>query len=247
MKKKTLSFEIPEYLTLHQYSKMSGLDDVNKVQKMITIISALTGYEEKEVETWSLDSLQKVFEAYSSLADTKNEFHSLIEWNGTLYGYSDIKSMTLGCYVDLENLSKDLDKNLHKIAALLYRPVTKHRFGSLKFTIKQQLKMVKNNVENVFDWYELEPYDVAKRKQREEEFKSFPAHILLGALGFFLSTASLYLNSTAYSQEVITEKTMINQHDKVLESLLVNIGAGSGLYTHSAKPIFLKLPAISLS
>lgn len=247
MKKKTLSFDIPEYLTVEQYSKMSGLDDVNKVQKMITIISALTGYGEEEVQTWSLDSLQKVFQAYSSLADTKNEFHSLIEWNGQLYGYSDIKNMTLGCYVDLEHLSKDLDKNLHKIAALLYRPVTKHRFNSLKFTIKQQLKMVNNKVENVFDWYELEPYDSNVRKSREEEFKSFPAHILLGALSFFLSTASLYLNNTAYSQKVIEKETMMNQHDSLLGNLLLNIGGGSGLFIHSPKLIYSRFPEISLS
>ena len=241
MKKKTLAFNIPNYLTLDQYMKMTASEKQGKVERMVNIISALTGYDKKEVETWSLDSLNEVFQAYASLADSKNEFHSLIEWNGTLYGYSNVTEMSLGCYSDLELLSKDMDKNLHKIAALLYRPVTKHRFGSLKFTVKQQLKMVKNQVENVFDWYELEKYSSEKRKEREEEFRQFPANILLGALGFFLNTASLYLNDTAYSQEVTTKEMKEMNEKQIMENLFRTIGAGSGLFTHSPNPIYLTL------
>lgn len=226
--------------------QMTASEKQGKIGKMINIISALTGYKKEEVETWSLDSLNEVFKAYSNLADAKNEFHSLIEWNGTLYGYSHINQMTLGCYVDLENLSKDLENNLHKVAALLYRPVTKHRFGSLKFTIKQQLKMVRNKVENVFDWYELTPYDSKERKDREEEFKQFPANILLGALGFFLNTASLYLNNTAFSQQILTEETMKKNETTLMETLLQTIGGGSGLFTHSPNPIYLKLQGIKV-
>ena len=41
-----------------------------------------------------------------------------------------------------------------------------------------------NKVENVFDWYTVEPYDNDKRKQVEESFRDFPAHIFLGAISF---------------------------------------------------------------
>lgn len=244
--KKTLSFNIPDYLTVEQYAKMGSNFD-GKVEKMVNIISALTGYDTQEVQTWSLDSLNKVFEQYKGLADAKNEFHSIIEWNGTLYGYSDIKSMNLGCYIDLENLSKDLSKNLHKIGALLYRPITKHRFGTINFIVKQKLKMANNDVENVFDWYEIEEYDVKKRKDREEEFKQFPVHILLGAVSFFLSTASLYLNTTAYSQDQIQKTMMTTTEKNLMESLLESIGVGGGLSTTSLSPIYSKLQGTSQS
>lgn len=240
MKTKSLEFKIPEYLTVEQYSKMSSSEG-GKVEKMIDIISALTGYSNDEVSKWSITSLNKVFDAYKSLLDNKNEFHSLIEWNGTLYGYSHINAMTLGCYVDLENLSKDLDKNLHKVAAILYRPVTKHRFKSLSFAVKQKIKMLNNQVENVFDFYEIEEYDNKVRKDREEDFKEFPAHILLGAIGFFLGTGSLYLNDIAYLEKTITKKKRDLNFKKTLERVSQSIGVGGGLFTTSVSPTYLTL------
>ena len=244
-KKQTLTFDIPDYLTIEQYSRMSLDKELNKVEKMASILSAFTGYDIEEVKRWSLKSMTEVFKAYSSLADTQNEFHSLIEWNGQLLGYSHINTMTLGCYIDLENLSKDVSNNLHKIAALLYRPVTDHRFDSIKFTVKQKLKMVNNDVENVFDWYSVEEYDSTKRKKVEESFKSFPAHIILGALSFFLTTANLYLTSTQFSENQIQKMIMKRKTQDILDILSRSIGAGGGLFTTSVSPIYLALQGTS--
>lgn len=239
--KQTIQLNIPEYLTIQQYSKMNLDGELNKVEKMASILSAFTGYELEEVKRWTVKSMNKVFEAYSSLADTKNEFHSLIEWNGQLLGYSHINTMTLGCYIDLENLSKDVAGNLHKIAALLYRPVTDHRFDSISFTVKQKLKMVNNKVENVFDWYTVQEYDSSERKKVEESFKQFPAHIILGALAFFLTTANLYLTTTVSSDNQIQKLVMKRKRQELLESLSQHIGAGSGLFTTSLSPVYLAL------
>lgn len=244
-KKQTIQLDIPEYLTIDQYSRMNLDGELNKVEKMASILSAFTGYELEEVKRWTMKSMSKVFEAYSSLADTKNEFHSLIEWNGQLLGYSHINAMTLGCYIDLEYLSKDVAGNLHKIAALLYRPVTDHRFDSISFTIKQKLKMVNNKVENVFDWYTVEEYDSNKRKKVEESFRSFPAHIILGALAFFLTTANLYLTTTASSDNQIKKLVMKRKRQELLESLSRHIGAGGGLSTTSLNPTYLALQGIN--
>lgn len=245
--KKTLSFEIPEYLTIDQYTKINLHKDDNKLEQILNTLVALTDYSKEEVSKWSIKSLKEVYTKYAELGNYNNEFHSIIEWNGQLLGYSDIKSMNLGCYVDLENLSNDMDNNLHKIAALLYRPIKKHRFDSLKFTVKQKIKMLNNSVENVFDWYELEEYDSSKRKDVEESFKQFPVHILLGALSFFLGTASLYLTNTAYSEELMSKNTRIVAEKSLMENLSQNIMAGGGLFTHSVSPIYLQFPAISLS
>ena len=129
---------------------------------------------------------------------------------------------------------------MHKIAATLYRPITKHRFKSLKFAVKQKIKMLSNSVENVFDWYTIEKYDSDKRKEREEDFKDFPAHIFLGALSFFLTTAGLYLNHIQYSAGQITKRTQKKREKEIWEGLLQNTGAGGGLFTHSLSPLYYK-------
>jgi len=239
---KTIQLDIPEYLTIEQYKRLNEYEGDNKFEKLAHIVSSLSGYNLEEVKYWSMDSLIDIINKYSESASHQNKFHAIIEWNGTLYGYANIKQQSLGEYIDLENLTGDLQNNLHKIAALMYRPVTKHRFSTLSFAIKQKIKMLNNDVENVFDWYTIEKYDSEKRKEREEEFRAFPAHIILGALSFFLSTATLYLNDTRYSDN--KKSTMMVKElseERILEVLLQNIGDGSVLSTNSPKATYLKL------
>lgn len=241
MSNKTLEFTIPEHLTVEQYDKISRVRSDDKLENVVNVIHALTGYETEEIETWSIPSIKEVYSHYHKLFKDTNEFHAIIEWEGQLYGYSDIKKMSFGCYVDLENLCKDLENNLHKIVPILYRPITKHKFNSLSFQVKQKVKMLNNKVENVFDYYEIEEYDSKKRKMIEDKFKSFPAFIVLGALSFFLSTASLYLNSTAYSEKILTERMMDNNQKEIIKTLLQNTTAGGGLFTDYLKPIYWQL------
>lgn len=238
MKSKTLQLEIPEYLTIEQYSKLSSIKGKSDLDTLIKKVAYLTGEKESYVSKWSLSSITGVFDKFMDVINAKNEFHSLIEWNGKLYGYASMTKATLGEYADIELFSQDLEKNLHKLAAIIYRPVEQHRFKSFKYKLKQSVKIVSNEIENVFDWYRVEPYDGAKREMVEEEFKDFPAHILLGALGFFLSTASLYLTNTAFFSQKITKNKRMEVEKSILENLSQNITAGGGLFTTSVKPIY---------
>lgn len=241
--KKEIKIDLPDYLTLDQYSRMSQYEGDTKFGRLVHVVSSLTEIPEETVKNWPVDTIIEIAEDFSSIADHKQEFHSIIEWNGILYGYCPIRKATLGEYIDLETYSKDLENNLNKVAAILYRPIVKHKFKSLKFAVKQKIKMLDNDVENVFDWYTVEDYDVEKRKEREEEFKQFPAHIFLGALGFFLSTASLYINAIAYSAGKMEEKEMISKQNQILRNLSESTGAGGGLSTLSVNPTYLRLQA----
>lgn len=245
--KKTITFDLPPYLTIGQYQKMNNYKGDSNFRKLITLVEAVTKYPKEDIETWDVNSLQDIARRFQELSDPDNEFHSLIEWNGTLYGYAHMDKATLGEMADLENLTKDFENNLHKIGALLYRPVTEHNFDSLSFTTKQKLKMVNNKVENVFDWYEVEKYDNKKRKKREEGFKDFPVHILLGAVGFFLGTVNLYLATTLSSQHRITKREKKAMMNNLLTSLSQNIGLGGGLSTGSLSPTYLALQETKLS
>lgn len=239
METKTIQIEIPEYLTIGQYQRLPDFDQEDSALKRhIKTISAVTGIDEEEIGYWDISSLKKVYDLIKDLGEPKNEFHSLIEYNGVLYGYDNIKQQNLGEYIDLESLCKDTKGNLHKIAAILYRPVTEHRFDSIDFIIKQKVKTLRHkDVANVFDYYDIEKYDSKVRRKRELEFEDFPLHVVLGAVSFFLTNAMQYLNSTQYSKVMPTTMTkMTNQ--VIVENLLASIGAGGGLFTHSLKPIY---------
>lgn len=245
MENKTIQLQIPEYVSIQQYADINSYKGDSIIHKLIHTVSLITGIDQEEVKHWSIDSLTKVGNIYSEIADHKEEFHSLVEWNGVLYGYAHIKQSTLAQYYDLEILCKDIESNMHKIAAILYRPVVDHRFKELKFITKQKIKMVNNDVENVFDWYELEKYTSKQRKKVEEDFRDFPVHIFLGALSFFLTNASQYLNHIAYSRKMMTKTEMKKQNEVLLGSLLANIGAGGGLFTTSLSPIFYQYQGMS--
>lgn len=245
MAKKSLSLEIPEYLTIKQYSDMNSYKGQNKFGRLVHTVAALTGYSKEEVRRWDVDSLIEVSNLYADVADHKDFFHPIIEWNGKLYGYASVKKCSLGEYIDLENYAKDMENSMHKVAAILYRPVTSHKFNDILFNVKQGIKVARNKVSNVFDWYDIEEYDSSKRLKVEEEYKDFPVNLFLGGVSFFLSSASLYLNHIAYLRGQITKRTMMKAESLMMESLSLNTGDGLVRYTHSLKPMFYKLQETS--
>jgi hypothetical protein len=111
--------------------------------------------------------------------------------------------MTLGEYVDLDNLIKDVDRNLNDILALLYRPVTRNEINTAKFIYKSTIKALKYEVENVFDYYDVEEYNTDKRKIKSPEFDNFPLDIALGAMAFFLGTKTMLSSDILLSSHKI--------------------------------------------
>ena len=234
----SLKLEVPEYLTIQKYCDMNGYKGTSKFGKLVHAVSVLTGKPLSDVRQWSVESLTKVSNIYAGIADHKELFHPIIEWNGQLYGYSSIKKCSLGEYIDLETYCADMENSMHKVAAILYRPIKKHRFDDIAFSVKQGIKTAVNKVDNVFDWYEVEKYDSDKRRLVEEKFRDFPVHLFLGGLSFFLSCGNLYLNRIAYLKKEITKKTMEKLDKMTLENLSQNIGDGSVAFTNSLNPIY---------
>jgi hypothetical protein len=241
MASNTIEVKVPDYLSIEQYKAMNDYKGDSNFGRLVHIVSVTTGHPVSSIRKWPLDTLTKIANDFAAIADHHQEFHSIIEWNGELLGYSPIHASSLGEYIDLENLAKDFENNMHKIAAILYRPIKVHRFKSLEFAIKQKIKMVKNKVENVFDWYTVEDYDNEKRKLREETFRDFPAHIFLGAISFFFSSANLYSTNTLYLEGQISRRMKEEMIRDQLEILSHSIGVGGGLYTTSLSPIYFKL------
>lgn len=236
MELKEYKIEIPDYLTIAQYQSIVGYKEESKIETIIHQVHSLTGIEKKELRGWLPNDLLSVSNKYSHLIDFKSTFFPLIEFKGQVYGYSSIKKAKLGEYIDIEQYAKEPNENLEKLAAILYRPVTKSRFKDYKFVTQQGVKMVRNKVDgNVFDWYEIEDYSVDSRLDREQDMKEFPVHVILGALAFFLQTGLLYTNHMTFSDTSSKMEMMMRKKTEkaILGTLSQSIGSGGVLYTTS--------------
>jgi hypothetical protein len=238
---------IPEYFKIKHYKALAHITSLDETEQMVHTISVITNTESGEVMKWSLPSVIDVYKLINDMISQQEQsFHPVIEWDGVLYGYRSMGKMSLGEYIDIDNLSKDVDKNLNNILALLYRPITSKKIDEGKFIYKSTIKAMKYEVENVFDYYELEEYDPIKRKADAPKFDEFPIDIALGAMAFFLDTKAVLLsNSQIYSlksQEMEIKEMMKTQPKR--KQRLLNTTAGFLHSTNLLKPISYQSQAI---
>jgi len=243
MKVKKVKIEIPEYLTIGQYqtyckTKAEGLEGICK------FLSAVTGHPYQDLIKWSPGTITTLIEKLTALLETNNEFYPIVEWEGEILGFSSISKMTLGEFIDLENLNKNTEDNLHQLAGLLYRPITSHKFNSWKWEVKSAYKLARNKVENPFNYYTLEDYDNRKRNLNSEKFKEFPVHLILGALVFFSVTSVMSVNDTVFGMTDPLTTTMTNQ--MMLQGLSGTTGGGLQYSISSAKQASSTLQAITV-
>jgi hypothetical protein len=158
------------------------------------------------------------------------DFKPVIEWKGVLYGYQPLHKMVMGEKVDLDGFLKEPDWNMYDVLSILYRPIKTSHIGSLKYNVKAAYKIATNEQINDFDYYEVEPYTVVKRKQQAEIMSEFPAEIAIGGLSFFTLAISHSLNPTqTYSLQ--TWKALMKEMRKKM-TLSQNIMAGLAQLKH---------------
>ena len=198
-----ISTNIPDYFTVKHYKQFSVLKSLDELEQKLHVIQVLTGESMQTVRQWPIPFIIQLYAELNKLiANVEPEFYPVIEWEGVQYGYRPMHKMLLDEYVDLDMLIKDVDRNINDILAILYRPITKNKLNSGKWVANQTLKVLKEQVENGFDYYEIEKYDNHIREQVASSYDGFPASIALGALGFFLdSNLSLSKNTPSSSQQ----------------------------------------------
>ena len=179
---------IPSYITIQHYLRLQHLTDIESTpDKVLYKISSILDIPMEELEKWPISAIKQVNDECDQLLDNiKPEFYPIIEWQGKFYGYRAVQKMSMAEYIDISELCKNPTQNLPNILALLYRPITKNKVNTSKYLIKSTIKALQYDVENVFDYYDIEEYDSVTRKQVAEEYKHFPAEIGLGALNFFM-------------------------------------------------------------
>jgi len=219
--------EIPAYLTVGDYQKISTLEHLTENERAIEITSIVTGIERSVIDKWSINDVKDIVSNVLSLMEIDNStFYPIVELDDVLYGYRPLSKMKLGEYIDLERLCKEPVLNLHEIAAILYRPITKNKLKGIKYGVKQGFKIVQGKAENLFKYYDVEEYDSEVRVQSAETMEQFPASFILGALGFFLAIGNQSLSSTNKSLTPEMKMRMM----KKMEQLIVNTGGGLEQY-----------------
>lgn len=223
----TIELNIPEYFSIKDYKQVTHLDHLSDKERMVYTLSVLTDKSEKELRKMKISTLQGVFDVVTNrLVDLQPNFHPIIEIEGKLWGFQPLSKFTLGEYVDIEQLLKNTEDNLEQIMAILYRPITKHRFDSFKWMWKWGYKLAQDKAENMFRYYDVEEYDNSKRDEYAGELSIMPASFALGALSFFLLLASQSTSDLKPSfQETKEEKAMRTILRNAILSM--NIGGGS--------------------
>jgi len=242
-----MEITLPDYLTINDYKKIVSLEHLSDVDKMIEQVSILTKISKDEIRTWKGDSVMKIIDKiYSLINGAQPEFYPLIEFEGKTYGFASLSKMTLGEYVDLENLCKNPNENLNEIMALLYREVTENKFDTFKWKLKSRVKLAIGKTEDLFKYYKIKPYNSSERQIDADVFEAFPVQYILGALFFFTLIKTEYLNDIMLSSNLQTAeitKLMSNE----MKNLMLSIGGGLAQFMVLAKPMSFQSQEINVS
>jgi hypothetical protein len=204
-----LKFNLPDYLSIKDWKYFQSLEMENDNEKMINFISHATDIPQDTIMDLRPMDLSQVYGTLvERLGQVEPSFYPVIEINGQLYGYSSLSKMTFGEYIDLQKLTKNPTMNIEEIMALLYRPIEEHSFKGITWAVKSQYKIGTGNVENLFQYYELEKYDSKKRAKQADIMSQLPVAFALGALSFFLVLTNTLLVSTNLSLNPKIKKEM---------------------------------------
>ena len=169
------------------------------MEQKLHVIQVLTGESMETVLNWPIPFIIQLYAKLNDLiSGVEPEFYPVIEWEGKQYGYRPMHKMNLDEYIDLDMLVKDTDRNINDIMAILYRPIVKNKLPKGNWVLNNTVKVLKGQIDNGFNYYEIEKYDNFIREERSPQYDNFPASMALGALGFFLDSKLSLLKSTVY-------------------------------------------------
>lgn len=159
-------------ITVKQY-----VDFLNNEGNDVGQVSAILGQSKDFVRQLTPEDMEKAITAFREVIE-QPQANKQNKWKD--YGFvPDINAISFGEWLDLDSNCKDFPKNLNKILAILYRPIS-NQLGN-KYTI--------------------EPYNASHLKNADE-FNEMPLAIANGALVFFstiekelVNTSLAYLDS----------------------------------------------------
>lgn len=178
--------ELPETLSIKHYQTLTKIGNPNTFQ----IISVLTGIPENELKELEPDNFNFLEKKLVPMLHVEKPSKIVFQFkhNDKEYGLvQDFYKLTMAEWVDLEVYSngENVLDNIHKIMAILYRPV---------------VKKLKNNK------YQIENYNSNDIEQRAEEFLDLPLEFYLSVSTFFLQSVTLF---TVILKDSLKQKSQI--------------------------------------
>jgi hypothetical protein len=215
-------------LTIGQYYRIQNLLTLEGDSSRFGIISELSSCPQEELR--KLDAYQFNFlwvKVYDDLMNSYSDqkFQTEIEVKGSKYVFVDLSKLTVGEMVDMDVLRADpnKDKMLHKMMAILYRPLRKRWFK-----------------------VEAEPYDSDSLESRAEIFLDMPMKHVYGAITFFLRIPVSLLKATldSLTKEATSkkDKEMYASLNQIMSELLE---PGSERSLSSLETILLRLKKLN--
>lgn len=123
-----MKITIPESfdeVTISQLREICLLDDSNKTKYAIEVAAILSDTDPEVIRKLDTTYLAQITASLQFVAELpKVNYKQTITVDGKLYAVQDFKRMSLGQWIDIEELGKDWKNNLHKILAVIYLPAT---------------------------------------------------------------------------------------------------------------------------
>ena len=198
-----MKIEVPQDIndiTVGEYIKFSEInkDETDEEFLIHKTINIFCGVSMKDIMNMDIDDAEMIATEVVQALSKDCDFSDKFTLNGVEYGFiTSLEGLTLGEYIDLETYLKD-QKDLHKAAAVMYRPVTK------KYK----------------DLYEIEPYTSSIKTQ--ELMKQAPVGIISQAVVFFYNIANELLKASPSYSEAQEKALKITQQQ--VNSLLSTDG-----------------------
>tara|TARA_R100001244_G_scaffold41013_2_gene36919 strand:+ start:242 stop:856 length:615 start_codon:yes stop_codon:yes gene_type:complete len=118
------SVSLSDYVKVIELSKQVGLRELEKVTKIIHI---LTDIKEEDLLRLSTNNVARIGGYITKLLQNlpEDELKHFITIDNIEYGFHpNISNITMGEWVDIDTyISTGVEKNLHKIMSVLYRPI----------------------------------------------------------------------------------------------------------------------------
>ena len=147
-----VQYNIPEkwnQVSIENYQKfmLNHDDKQDDYTKTLNIISSFTGVPFKELEQCKKSDIDKIDKVLSKLLDDKikEELNLIITIDDIEYGFHpNLKDLTFGEFVDLDNYLLKPIENLHLILAVLYRRIKSRNNKKYKIENYDSTECVKN-------------------------------------------------------------------------------------------------------
>ena len=192
---------IAEYLKFIEVNKEDA-DEEFLIHKTISIFCDIPMKDVLNIDAKEAQDI--ALEIYAVL-NQNAKFVDRFELNGIEYGFiPNLEDLSLGEYIDLETYLKD-QKNLHKVASVMYRPITKE----------------------YKDLYDIENYSASLKSQND--MKQAPIGIISQAVVFFYNIVNELLRDFPHYLETQSKKVQETIQQEV-SSHLSTVGLTQSTY-----------------